>query len=609
MRVADYIFKFVADKGIRHVFMVSGGGAMYLNDALRRESRLRYICNHHEQACAMAAEGYARLSNQPGVICVTSGPGGTNAITGVLGSWLDSIPMVIISGQVKRDTTIASCPHLNLRQLGDQEINIIDIVRPITKYAVFIEDSRLVRCHLEKAWRLATTGRKGPVWIDVPLDVQAEEIAEHDLLPDDKESVENNQKAEASAADMERFTAMMQSAKRPAIIAGFGIRLADAADEFLELINRWQIPVLTTFNGFDLIPTDHPLFAGRVGTIGNRSGNFVLQSADLLITVGSRNNLRQVSYNWDNFGQQAQKVVVDIDPAELQKPTLKPNLAILADAGVFIHQLLAIPTIVPSAIAPDWVAWCKERRKQFPLVPPRGSLAPGIIDVYDFMWQLTHCASANVTTVAGNGTACVTLFQSGEVKPGQRFFWNSGCASMGYDLPAALGAALACGGKVICLAGDGSIQMNIQELQTILNYQLPIKIFLLDNNGYTSIRQTQDAFFEGNRIGCDPPSGVILPDMRKIAEAYGYRTVTISNNDEVIAKIADVLNGNDPVLCVVKLWENIFAPKVASRRLANGRLISIALEDMSPFLGKDIVEKNMIRESKNKKNGSKYEHS
>ncbi len=599
MRVADYVFKFIADKGVRDVFMVSGGGAMHLNDALGREPRLRYICNHHEQACAIAAEGYARGTNQPGVICVTTGPGGTNAITGVMGAWLDSIPMVIISGQVKRITTIASCPHLNLRQLGDQEINIIDIVQPITKYAISIDDPHSVRYHLEKAWHLATTGRKGPVWVDVPLDVQGTELKDSEIqtLASFQEKTSPCQPTEE---ELRKTCAMLLAAKRPVIIAGFGIRLSGAVDDFLGLAQRLRIPVLTSFNGMDVIASDNPFFAGRIGTIGHRAGNFVLQSADLLLCVGTRNNVRQVSYDWKSFGKSAKKIVVDIDPAELAKPTVVPDLPICADAKEFVT---ALARCLSTQELPDyslWLEWAQKRKENFPTVSPevKSLELNGRVDAYYFMEMISEICPADVPTVAGNGTACVALFQSAKVKPGQRFTWSSGSATMGYDLPAALGQALATGRKTVCITGDGSIQMNLQELQTVLNYGLPLKIFVLENNGYASMRQTQNAFFGGMKVGCDASSHVILPDMLKIAQAYGYRTCVIDSHASMRRKIEEAIAGNDAALCVVKLGENVFAPKLASRLCADGKMFSPSLEDMFPFLEKDVMEKNMIRELK-----------
>jgi acetolactate synthase-1/2/3 large subunit len=343
----------------------------------------------------------------------------------------------------------------------------------------------------------------------------------------------------------------------------------------------------------DLVPSDYALYSGRIGTIGNRSGNFVLQSADLILTIGTRNNIRQISYNYENFGKNAKKVFVDIDPPELKKPTLKPDLAICADAGGFLEALLAEFRASPYRVLNTWVSWCEERKRRFPVVQPQDVPCEDHVDAYRFAHVLSRETPADVPIIAGNGTACVAMFQSAHIKSGQRIFWNSGCASMGYDLPAAIGAATG-GKKVVCVAGDGSIQMNLAELQTVLNHQLIIKLFILDNNGYTSIRQTQNAFFGTDRIGCDASSGLQLPDMLKIGAAYGYRLATISREADMLDKIQQVLEGDDPVICLVKLGENEFAPKLSSRKLPDGRIASPSLEDLFPFLSAEEIADNMI---------------
>ncbi|MDD5698412.1 MAG: thiamine pyrophosphate-binding protein [Victivallaceae bacterium] len=593
MRVADYIFKYLADHGIRHAFLVTGGGAMHLNDALRLEKRITPVCHHHEQAAAIAAEGYVRAGAELGVVSVTSGPGGTNSLTGVIAQWLDSIPVLYLSGQVKFETTIASCPELGLRQLGDQEINIVDIVRPVTKYAASVTDPLTIREQLEKALYLARHGRPGPVWLDIPLNVQAAQIDEQRLSP----FVPDTPVAPAPApAAVQQAAAMLATAERPVIIAGFGIRLAKAVADFHTLIEQLQIPVLTTFNGFDLLPSSHPLFFGRIGTIGNRAGNFIVQNADVILSLGSRNNIRQISYNWENFGRRAQKIVVDIDSAELKKPTLQPDLPIIADAGEFIAALKAAwPAGIPRKN--NWLTWCEARKTRFPVITDEQRSQPKLVNPYYFMALVSQLTPAACTTVAGNGTACVTLFQSGQIKTGQRIFWNSGCASMGYGLPAAIGAAFGTGRKTVCITGDGSIQMNLQELQTIVRHRLPVKIFILDNHGYSSIRQTQNAFFGPEHIGCEAESGVSFPDMIKIGQAYGLRTEEIFSHRELEQKITDVLAENDPVVCVVHLAEDyIFSPKLSSRKLPDGRMVSATLEDMYPFLERDEFERNMIHD-------------
>jgi acetolactate synthase-1/2/3 large subunit len=591
MRVADYVFKFLADRGARHVFMITGGGAMFLNDAVRLEKRLTPVFNQHEQACAIAAEGYVRAGNGIGLVSVTTGPGGTNTLTGVIGQWLDSIPVIYISGQVKFETTIMSCPELGLRQLGDQEINIVDIVKPVTKYAVAITDARELKRELTKAWQMAFSDRPGPVWLDIPINIQSQMIEEQDMYDVMTNTPVINS---PSVQDVQRVVEHLKNAKRPVLIAGHGIRLSGAQEKLLLFAESINIPVLTTFNGMDLIPSDHLLYMGRIGTLGNRAGNFVLQSADLILTIGTRNNVRQISYNYENFAKNAKKIVVDIDPPELSKPTLKPDLAICADAGMFLDAVFTEIHSSAYTVPVSWVSWCLERKCRFPITPPLDSHLEGHVDAYRFANILTYETPVDVPIITGNGTACVAMFQSAFIKSGHRIFWNSGCASMGYDLPASIGAATG-GKKVICVAGDGSIQMNLAELQTVLNHTLRVKIFILDNNGYTSIRQTQNSFFGTERIGCDSSSGLHLPDMLKIGAAYGYRLETISSESDMRDKIQRVLAGDDPVICLVKLGENEFAPKLSARKLPDGRIASPSLEDLFPFLSSEEVADNMIQ--------------
>lgn len=537
----------------------------------------------------MGAEGYSRVSGKIGVCVVTSGPGGTNTLTGVIGQWLDSMPALYISGQVKRETTIESCREVGLRQLGDQEINIVDIVRPVTKFAAVVSTAEEIRFFLEKALYLATTGRPGPVWLDVPLDVQGAMVDEESLVGFVPSST-------LQPLNLSTLLNRLAKAERPVIIAGQGIRISGAIDQFLALVEKTGIPVVSTFSGMDLIPSDHPHYMGRIGTIGNRCGNFTLQNADLVISIGSRNNIRQVSYDWKNFARAAFKVIVDNDPAELAKPTVKPDLAIEADAGAFLAEL---GRQLGETALPDWHGWrewCAERKDRYPSVLPAQRSATGLVNPYHFIEILTKQLRDDAIVVAGNGSACVVLFQAAKVKAGQRFFWNSGCASMGYDLPAAIGASFAAGGRdVICLAGDGSLQMNIQELQTVAHYRLPIKLFVLSNNGYISIRQTQDAFFSGRYAGCDAKSGVSFPDVTKLATAYGLASATIEDNERIAADIAKVLAIPGPVVCDVRLTPDYrFEPKLSSEKKPDGRIVSKPLEDMFPFLDREEFRTNML---------------
>jgi acetolactate synthase-1/2/3 large subunit len=589
IKVTDYIAKRLKEFGVKDVFIITGGGAMHLNDSLGRE--FNCICNHHEQASAIAAEGYSRVSGKLAVVNVTSGPGGLNTLTGVCGQWTDSIPVLYLSGQVKFETTISAVPHLKIRQLGDQETDIVSVVKPITKYAVMLIDVQRVRYELEKAIYLATTGRPGPVWIDVPLNIQG-------ALVDEKSLQAYVPEVPAITANDEQIKLIAQKirdAKHPVILAGHGIRLAHGMDEFYKLVSNCNIPIVTTFNGMDILHEDAPNFAGRFGTLGSRAGNFTVQNADLLITIGTRNNIRQISYNWQSLAREAYKVVVDIDEAELKKPTLVPDLAVHADAKAFLQKLNFLLGDIRS-LHSEWLSWCKERKHNYPTVLPEYHELHGKVHPYVFIDRLSNLMKESDICVAGNGTACVVAFQAFKVKKKQRVFWNSGCATMGYDLPASIGASFAMNKKnVVCLAGDGSIQMNIQELQTIIHHQLPVKIFLLNNNGYISQRQTQDSFFGGFRIGADPASGVSFPDIIKLGNAYGFTTCQISNHDEIDEVLPKVLDAKGPVICEVFFPEDYkFAPKLSSKKLDDGTMISAPLEDLAPFLEREEFKKNLL---------------
>lgn len=595
IKISDYIIQRLVEYGVKDIFMISGGGAMHLNDSAGRNENIQYICNHHEQASAIAAEGYARASGELAVVIVTSGPGGTNTLTGVIGQWLDSVPVLYISGQVKRATTIASCPDIPLRQLGDQEINIIDIVRPITKFAAAITDPMDTRKLLDEAIHIAISGRPGPVWLDIPLDVQGAMVNEDKMIPYFSRKSEDLKAENIKSAVKETFH-ILQNSRRPAILAGHGIRISGANDIFYNLIQKLGIPVLSTFNGFDLIDTYNPLFMGRIGTIGNRSGNFVLQNCDVLLSLGSRNNIRQTGFDWNTYARKATKIIVDIDKAELDKPTIRPDLAINLDVRPFLDEL---ETTLTNNVLPDWtdwVQWCGERKINYPAVTSDMYGQADTVNPYHFMKVLTELLPDDACVVAGNGTACVTLFQAGIVKKGQRYIWNSGCASMGYDLPAAIGACFAKGkGDVICLAGDGSLQMNIQEMQTVVHHQLPIKIFVLNNEGYVSIRQTQDSFFGGHRVACDNTCGVSFPDITKIAAAYGIPSTVLDRSDNLQAKIEQIVNSPGPVICNVHLNPDCkFTPKASSERKPDGTMVSKPLEDMYPFLSRDEFNCNML---------------
>jgi len=592
MKLSDYVVETIVKYGVKDVFMISGGGAMHLNDSVGKNSSLRYWCNHHEQATAIGAEGYSRATGKLAVAVVTTGPGGTNTITGVIGQWLDSIPVLYISGQVKFETTIASCPELGLRQLGDQEINIIDIVRPITKYAEMVKRPEDIRWMLERAIFTAMDGRRGPVWIDISLDIQAAEIDVDQLKefkPEPKEIGANLSK------EIEITLDWLQQAKRPLIVAGHGIRFAGAENLLLQVLDHTGIPVVTSFNGFDLLDSSHPSYIGRPGTIGTRAGNFAIQNAEVILFLGTRNNIRQISYNYHQFAEQAKKIVVDIDMTELTKPTLAPDLAVNGDVGLFLQQLLeqlhTIPVKRPEWR--EWMEWLVQRKERYPVVLAEYKNSARVQPYY-FAQVLSECLDKDACVVTGNGTASIAYFQAGKVKKGQRVFWNSGCASMGFDFPAAIGACIGRGRKdVVCLAGDGSLQMNIQELATMAYHQLPIKLFVFNNDGYSSIRQTQDNLFSGHHVACNSNSGVGLPNIVKVAEAYGLPAGIINCQDQMRQSIEKILQQPGPFVCEVQLEEGYtFMPKVASRRDENGRIISTPIDDMYPFLSREEMDQN-----------------
>jgi acetolactate synthase-1/2/3 large subunit len=595
VKLSDYIFTRLADWGVRHVFLVTGGGAMHLNDSLGQERRIHYICQHHEQAAAMAAEGYARVSGQPGVINVTTGPGGINALNGVFGAWTDSIPMLVLSGQVKRQTCLSTTNVPGLRQLGDQEVDIISMARGITKYAVLVDDPLSVRYHLERAFHLCRTGRPGPCWLDVPIDVQSAEIDENNLRAYDPQKDDLRWDRSRIAEQCRTILQRLAQAKSPVIMAGSGVRLADALPEFQKLVERLRIPVTTAWT-HDLIASDNEFFCGRPGTIGERAGNFTVQNADVLLVLGSRLNIRQVSYNWQAFAPKAFKIQVDIDAAELAKPTVRPDLPIHCDLKVFLAEMLGlVETEGFRADHRKWLAWCRERVSRYPVVQDRQRTPGPPLNPYYFIEQLNAMMRDDDIVACGNATACIVPFQAMRLKAGQRLLSNSGAASMGWDIPAAIGAAVAAPGKrVLCLAGDGSSQMNIQELQTIVHHRLPIKLFVLNNGGYLSIRQTQMNFF-GKLTGESPASGVSFPDFAKVGCAYGLPSLRVDRIQD-LPQVKQALESAGPALIEVMLDPaQEFEPRVRSKQLPDGRIVSPPLEDMYPFLPPDELAENVFR--------------
>lgn len=601
-RLADYVADFLVSHGVTDCFSVVGGGAMHLNDALGHNDGLKVTYNHHEQACAIAAEAYARLENKIAAVCVTTGPGGTNAITGVVGGWLDSIPMFVISGQVRYDTTARFAMQytdgLPLRAVGDQEYDIVKSVEPMTKYAVMIEEPKKIRYALEKGWHLATTGRPGPVWIDIPVDYQGSYIETDALVGYDPTEDETLLPPEVSQETIDTIIEKIKNAKRPVFHAGYGIRLSGGYDKFRSVLEKLNIPVVTYWNAVDLIEDENPLYCGRAGNMGDRPGNWAIQNADLILAVGTRISIRQVGYNWKTWARAAEVIMVDVDPAELKKPTLHVEMPVWADAKDFLTKMdESIDT--PVFAGEEWLATCKRWKEEYPAVLPRQWEENGkTANVYAFVRYLSSRLPENSLTAVSNGACCVVGNQAYVIQKGSRMANNSAVASMGYGLPAAIGTCIGGGRKTtICLEGDGSIMMNLQELQTILTNKLPIKIFLINNNGYHSIRITQSNLFsEHCKVGIGPESNDLsFPEFEKIAKAFGYLYYSAHSNAEMKQVVDEVLQTEGPVFCEIftdtqQVWE----PKSSTKRLEDGTLVSPPLEDLAPFLPKEELERNMF---------------
>lgn len=602
MRVADYIFAFVHNMGSRDVFAVSGGGNMHLIDALGRNKNLRLWCNHHEQACAMAAEGWARFIGRTGVLLVTTGPGGTNALSAVVGSWLDSIPVLVISGQVKLSDTIITNP--GLRQFGDQEINIADMARPVTKYAVTVTDKNDIRYHLEKAAWLAREGRPGPVWLDVPLNIQAADVDISSLkgfTPEPPpETAGLNDAVTAVRAELKK-------AKAPLLVLGNGIRLAGAVDEAATLVERLNVPFVTSILGKDLFAWDHPLNAGTPGIAGQRGANIVTQNCDFMLVIGSRMMLRQVGFNFEKFAPNARMAMVDIDEGELNKKSVRAGLKLRADAGVFIKALLAQtgPAAAP-AMHMDWPAYCRRMRDLYNGADRwHHEQDKKRVNSYLFCELLGDRLAADVPVITSNGTAYISPLQVFRQKAGQRLIYNKACAAMGYGLPAAIGACAAKNGPVVCLENDGSLQMNIQELQTVVHHKLPVKMVVFNNDGYLSIKITQKNFFPDNICASTPESGVSCPDLAKIAAAYGIPFARLEGEGPAAEAIDSLMAEKGPAILEVMMdpWQMMY-PKVSSEKLPDGTMVSKPIDDMYPFLSREeynAAKFNQIKGESNEK--------
>lgn len=604
-RLADYVADFLVNHGVTDCFTVVGGGAMHLNDALGHREGLHCIYNHHEQACAIAAEAYARLENKIAAVCVTTGPGGTNAITGVVGGWLDSIPMFVISGQVRYDTTARYAQRFTegyeLRAVGDQEYDIVKSVEPMTKYATMIEDPKQIRYALEKGWHLATTGRPGPVWIDIPVNFQGGYIETDELQGYNPEEDDKELPPKISTDVVQTILEKLRKAKRPVIYAGGGIRLSGGYNAFREAIEKLNVPIATYWNSIDLIETEHPLYVGRGGNMGDRPGNFAVQNADVLLAIGTRISIRQTGYSFQTWAREAEVIMVDIDRAEMKKHTIHVEMPVWADAKDFLETVNEVLNQEDGKVFQneDWIKTCQNWKAKYPVTLPRHwENSDGFANVFAFINYLSSQLPEGSLTAVSNGACCVVGHQNYVIKQDTRFIINSAIASMGYGLPASVGLCMAGKRKdTICLEGDGSIMMNLQELQTVVTNNLPIKLFLINNQGYHSIRITQNNLFKEHcKVGIGPESGDLsFPDYQKIAEAFGYPYYSAHDNEEMKRVVDEVLQQPGFVFCeIFTNTEQVWEPKSSTKRLPDGTLVSPPLEDLAPFLPREEVLENLF---------------
>lgn len=593
-RVSDYIADFCVKIGAPDIFLVSGGGMMHILDGLACNDKINVICSHHEGAAAVMAEGYSRMNGNIGVVMVTTGPGGTNAITGVVDAWVDSTPMLVISGQAKRSQNIYNS-RLPLRNLGGQEVNIIPIVESFTKRSAMVNDPELIRYHLERAVYYAKHDRPGPAWLDIPLDIQAAMIDPDKLEPFVPRETFSERCIEEREGGIREVVEALKTAKRPVIIAGQGIRLAHAEIDFLNLVNDLKIPVVTSKLGQDLIHYDDPYFVGIGGTKGSRAGNFAMQNADLILAIGSRLAIPFTGYEYALFGKNAKKIAVDIDPIELRKSTISLDVAIQCDAKYFIQMLRGYVAHNRIDVPKQWVDRCQSWKKRYPAVTEEMVKTARPTSIYDFFDKLSSLSDENTVLVADAGSSYFVASQAFRVKYGQRILIPSALGTMGFSVPMAIGAYFAAPDRrIIAVTGDGSLQMNIQELQTIFHHQIPIKLFVINNGEYASIRNTQNAYFDGRLCGSDKSCGVSCPELMRIAFAYKLPYVRISSQDLMIPQLKDVLGRCGPVITEVFTDpDQQIIPSVTSKVLPDGTMVSSPIEDMYPFLPRDVFEKEM----------------
>lgn len=586
-RVADIIMDILVEKGITDCFAVVGGGAMHLDNALALNDNITKYFNHHEQACAMAAEAYARLSGKMAAVCVTSGPGATNTLTGVMGAWQDSLPMIVLSGQVRYEISVPKS-GLQLRYRGIQEFEIIPSVKNMTKYAVMITDPLSIKREMYKAIYIAMEGRRGPVWLDIPQDMQNAVVEVEDLYPADEEI------AQYPKVDYANLCTLLEGAKRPCILAGSGIRSGNVMREFTEFVDRMGIPVIGGAWVADNMYLEHPLYYGPSGNIGPRTGNFILQNADVILTIGNSLGYRQTGFNQEGFAPNATIIMVDADVNEAKKPGLNIEMFIHRDLKTFFEELKSVAVNIN--LEKQWKDYCNDLKQRF---SPYEAVEN--IDMNDrvcsyYFWKVfSEYEPADSILALGNNTANTAKLQIGVQKKDQRVLSNYTCGSMGYDLPAAIGAAVASKKKVYCVTGDGSIMMNLQELQTIKHYDLPVNVVVFSNGGYAAIRQTSKNFFNGVCIGCTEDTGISFPNFEDVAKTFGFIYIKCSSNNEVENAIKELMNSEKRVLLEVEqLYDNPVVPKVMSRLDENGKMQTPALQDMAPFLSEEEMKQLMF---------------
>ncbi|MFS2112606.1 thiamine pyrophosphate-binding protein [Herbaspirillum frisingense] len=585
-KLSDYVVDYLIDSGVDTVFTVSGGGIMHLTDSLgKRQDKIGYLCNYHEQACAIAAEAYARARHRVGVCLVTTGPGSTNALSSIAGAWVDSVPVVVISGQVRTDLI---ADYSRVRQMGPQEINILDMVKPVTKYAATITDASTIKDELEKAFRIAQSGRPGPVWLNLPLDIQSAQI---DLPPAEPQGPD---RMEPEAQNMQQLKTLLSKATRPLLVLGNGIHLAGGHDLIGRLKDQLGIPAVLAWGGLDLLDENDPLNAGRFGPLGHRHANFAVQTSDFLLSIGSSMSVSNIGFSTDTFSPDSIKIIVNSDPGEIEKMRPVPDLAIQADCKCFIEAMLA--QTWDTAMDPRWLPTIQEWKGRYPTVPDY-RLDTQHVDSYVFVDRLSAHLHADDLILTGNGLDAWSLYQCLKVKKGQRAFTNINFGAMGWDLPACVGGAVAQRGKrTILMTGDGSVQMNVQELLTLGFNKLNTFVFVLNNGGYESIRATQNNHFGGHLVGADASSGVANPDFELLARANGLRYFCIANHEQLERELGTIMQNDGPVLCELKLsYHQSRSPRVMSRKREDGKMESASLQNMFPFLPPEEIQVNMNR--------------